>query len=59
MYEVRGKLFIDSTERRTFIVMGTFDTLAEATSWLADEYADDTPRVLNPGEELTIEKITE
>lgn len=51
-YEVTGKLYTDSVQRRTSLSLGTFDTLAEAVAFVAAE-ADGFISV--EGETLTIE----
>lgn len=54
-YEVRGKLYVESTTRRTSVIMGSLPTLAEAAAYLAAQYTD----MMVGGEELTIAMVEE
>jgi hypothetical protein len=47
-YIVTGKLYLDSTSKRTVILCGSFDTIQEASAYLAGCSLEE------PGEEYTL-----
>lgn len=56
MFEVRGKLYLDSTKRRTSLTLGSYLTVAEAAEFIVRDYqpSDENRYELVEGEELTI-----
>jgi len=52
MVEVVAKVFIDSTVRRTPVLLATFDSPAEAAAFVADQFIE-----LELGEEVILRGV--